>query len=160
MKKLNNGFSLIELLVVISIFAIVLIITTQSLVVTLQNSRKSESIVDVRTNLNFVLSKIERSLYNAETIETCQSNTISFTDNNDTSSIISCYADPTSGWVKYNDENITSDSVSVTYCNFSCTTSSSAPTSINISLTGTSNVSTGAEGAGVTVSSVVQLRVY
>ena len=160
-SKACKGFTLIELLVVIGIFATVMVITTQALVVTLRNSRKSDSVVDVRKDLNFIIDKIERNLRNAETIDTCNPlnpNYIEFTDFDGNTSYIECA--PLFGWVRLNNEDLSSSNISVTECVITCTTSSTAPTSINVSLTGVSNDTVGVEAANVNVTTVVQLRVY
>ncbi len=69
--KITNilGLSLIEILVVVSIFAILGIIITRSVILTLQGSKKSESLIRVRENLDYAKSVIERQIRNADNAE-------------------------------------------------------------------------------------------
>jgi prepilin-type N-terminal cleavage/methylation domain-containing protein len=52
-KNFNKGLSLIEILVVVAIFAILGIIVSSALVLTIQGTKKSESLVRVRENINY-----------------------------------------------------------------------------------------------------------
>jgi prepilin-type N-terminal cleavage/methylation domain-containing protein len=64
-----GGFSLIEMLVVITVFSILAILATQSLATSLRGTRKSESIGHVRENIEFAMSMMERSLRTASELE-------------------------------------------------------------------------------------------
>ena len=78
--KLQKGMSLLEILVVVAIFSILGVIVTRSVLLTLRGSKKSESQVKVRENVNYALAVIERQLRNADSIVTCP-NDPSFSDN-------------------------------------------------------------------------------
>jgi prepilin-type N-terminal cleavage/methylation domain-containing protein len=64
----KKGFTLIEILVAITLFAILGIIITQSVANSLKNTKKSDSISKVRENLDYSLSNIERLMRNVETV--------------------------------------------------------------------------------------------
>ena len=75
MKKANlkKGFSLIEMLVVVVVFSILAIITTQSLLNSLRTAKKSQNVNVVKENLEVSASAIERLLRNAEDVR-CENN--------------------------------------------------------------------------------------
>lgn len=68
-NNLIGGFSLIEMLVVVLIFSILAILSTQSLATSLRGTRKSESIGNVRENIEYTMSIIERSLRTAKDLD-------------------------------------------------------------------------------------------
>ncbi|OGM11456.1 hypothetical protein A2Z22_00195 [Candidatus Woesebacteria bacterium RBG_16_34_12] len=82
------GFSLVEMLVVVSIFAILAVLASQSLIFTFRGRQKSGSIVSVRENLGHALSVIERQLYNAENVN-CIANGVTYKDKT-----VATYYDP------------------------------------------------------------------
>ena len=65
----NDGFSLIEMLVVITVFSILAILATQSLATSLRGTRKSESIGHVRENIEYAMTIMERSLRTASELD-------------------------------------------------------------------------------------------
>jgi len=74
--KNNSGFSLIEMLVVVMIFSVLTILATQSLATSLRGTRKSESVGNVRENIEFAMSIMERSLRSAKDLD-CDSSSSS-----------------------------------------------------------------------------------
>ncbi|OGM09132.1 hypothetical protein A2159_01730 [Candidatus Woesebacteria bacterium RBG_13_34_9] len=73
-QKSYMGFSLIEMLVTVFVFAVIAIISTQSLSNSLRSSTKTNSTLKVRENLDFTLSTMERLLHNAKSIDCVTSN--------------------------------------------------------------------------------------
>lgn len=61
-KQKNRGFTLVEMLVSIALFAIVLVITLGSIMTIVDVNRKSQSLTIVMNDLNFVLENITRSV--------------------------------------------------------------------------------------------------
>ncbi len=61
-KKNNKGFTLVEMLVSIALFAIVLVITLGSIMTIVDVNRKSQSLTIVMNDLNFALENITRSV--------------------------------------------------------------------------------------------------
>lgn len=60
--KDKKGFTLIEMMVSVSIFAIVMVIALGSILTILDSNRKARTLTEVMNNLNFSLEMITRSL--------------------------------------------------------------------------------------------------
>src|SRR5512137_3061278 len=97
-RKNQKGLSLIEILVVITIFAILGIVIARSIILSLQGSQKSTGLVAVRENLDFATSIIERQLRNANSVTSAcpvggiQVNPLVYVDQNGNSSSFACVA--------------------------------------------------------------------
>ncbi len=172
MKRFDqrNGFSLVEILVVMAVFAVLAVVSTQSLVLTLKGSKKSESIVHVRENLSYAVSVMERNLYNAEDIvvANCTAHSIEYEDEFGTS------PDPTFncvdidggggnvGYIASGSGRLTSSEIDVTACSFSCAVGipDKVPPSVVLSFTAEDVNSSGIEGAQVSISTKILLRSY
>jgi prepilin-type N-terminal cleavage/methylation domain-containing protein len=61
-KKAQQGFTLIEMIVSIFIFSIVMVIATGSLVTILGANRKAQAVKTVMNNLNFALDSMTRAI--------------------------------------------------------------------------------------------------
>ena len=68
-NKFNKGYSLIEILVVLSVFAVLGILVTQTIALSIRGSKKSEASSKVRSSLNEASLIVERRLRNADSIE-------------------------------------------------------------------------------------------
>ncbi len=163
--KNYKGFSLIEILVVVAIFAIIGILTTRSIFTTLKSARKSDSLVRVRENVNYAMGIMERQIRNAESV-TCAAVTaqnLPYIADGGVSARFNCTLGATgnvassSGAVQV---PITSNDISITACNFTCTQAINNPPSINISITAEDNTSTGAEKGSVSSQTEILLRNY
>ena len=168
MKKRNVnilGFSLVEMLVVLTVFSILAIVATQSLVITFKGARKSESIIVVRENVKRVLSVMERQLYNAKKIECVSLNTIQYHDQ------YSSIPHPRFSWdVSSSPRSIssgssvlvglTTDKVDITQFDVNCVTSLEAPDMVIVTISAVATENLGVEGAQVTVTSRILLRSY
>lgn len=163
---MRKGMSLLEILVVVAIFAILGIITTRSVLLTLRGSRKSESTLKVRENVSYALSVIERQLRNADSvdIETCTGARVDYKDNFGNPASFSCVnmggEDPyiASGAAQL---RLTSNEVVVTTCSFTCEAGTSAnPPFVDVSIAAKDAQAIGIEGASVTSSTKVYLRTY
>ncbi len=78
-KLRDGGFTLIEILVAITIFAIVMMIAVAALLALVDGSRKAQALESVMNNLNFALENMTRSirvgtLYHCQTTNTPSSN--------------------------------------------------------------------------------------
>lgn len=73
-KKMNKGLSLLEILVVITIFSVLGILVSQSVILTVRGTKKSESLVSVRENVNYAMGVIERQVRNSDKI-VCEEST-------------------------------------------------------------------------------------
>lgn len=162
---MNKGVSLVEILVVIAVFAILGIVTTQAVLLTLRGTKKSEAVIKVRENLNYAMAVMERQLRNSEEItSTCPGGglSINYRDERGAAASFSCVnVGPSAGYVASGSAQLTSTDITVTSCSFSCTTgTSSNPPSVTISLTGKGASDTGVTGAEVSVETKIFLRTY
>jgi prepilin-type N-terminal cleavage/methylation domain-containing protein len=164
-KKLIRGMSLLEILIVVAVFSILGVIITRSVLLTLRGSRKSESQVKVRENVNYALGVIERQLRNADSITTCpnvDTSIIDYKDERGTSTSFSCVdiggSDP---YIASGSARLTSDEIIVTTCNFTCVAATSSnPPSNYVSVVASDPNAVGIEGSQVTTSTKVYLRTY
>lgn len=166
----DSGFSIVELLIVLTLFSILAVLTTQSLFYTLQGTRKSEAILNVRENVDYSLAIIERQLRNAISVDPCPIpnpyRRVDYISADGASAYFECQniggADSQiasySGAVKY---RLTTDSVSIISCSFTCTSGGSAsPPSVSINLVAEDRSAQGIEGAQITASTRILLRSY
>lgn len=164
-KSINNkGISLLEVLIVISVFAILGVLVTRSIMLTLSGSKKSENLIRVRENLNYSIGIIERNLRNANSIPDCtNSNTlqIGYMDQDGNPSTFSCVNIGTNGYVASGSAKLSSDSVNVTNCSFTCALSpSGSPSSVTVNLSAQDFITTGVQNSAVTASTQILLRNY
>jgi len=99
-KKNIKGLSLIEILIVITIFAVIGLLSTRSVFLTLRSAKKSDSMIRVRENVNYSFSVIERQLRNAESI-TCPNPSFNRLDYISLEGTATSFACATSGQDKY-----------------------------------------------------------
>lgn len=166
MKKfINRGMSLLEVLVVITIFAVLGILVTESVILTLQGTKKSESIIRARENLDYSLSTIERQIRNANSVTPCpnpDTKIINYLDQNGTPSSFSCVNTGSAGsYIASGSAHLTGDAVAVVDCSFACTADSGVnPDLITIDLTVKDASSSGIQSANVSASTEIYLRNY
>ncbi|HLE48585.1 MAG TPA: type II secretion system protein [Patescibacteria group bacterium] len=67
MRKIK-GYSVIEVLVVIGVFAILSVIAAQSIIITLRSQKKNDSLINVKGEIDFAANIIERNLQTASYI--------------------------------------------------------------------------------------------
>lgn len=169
-KRFAGGLSLIEILVVVTIFAILGVIVSSSLMLTLRGAKKSESLIKVRENLNYSLAVIERNLRSAETISDCTNSDtkkITYLDQNKVSTSFFCVNTGAansyiaSGSAIPTSVKLTSDSIKIVSCSFTCAHPDlSNPPSITIDLKVQDASGTGIEGSIVSAKSQIYLRNY
>lgn len=168
--KIKNscGISLLEILVVVSVFAVLGILITRSILTTLSGSRKSESVVKVRENLNYALGVMERQIRNAGSIVDCNNTMVDYLDQSGNPASFSCInTDPeaddyviNSGYVASGSARLTSADVEVTDCKFICTQTPGIPYSIGINLWAKDASASAEQNTLVTASTQVSLRNY
>jgi prepilin-type N-terminal cleavage/methylation domain-containing protein len=156
-RKNNSylGYSLIEILVVIGIFAILSVVATQTVLISLRGAKKSESIVNVKEELDYAAEVVSRQLQNAQAItnpSSCDGEEVpSITYRSQYQSLgnFTCldvggdsYVASSSGGINY---RLTSTKVKITTCSFSCTTTGEK-TSIVFDVSGNAKEVSGAEG--------------
>jgi prepilin-type N-terminal cleavage/methylation domain-containing protein len=173
-KQSLAGFSLVEMLVVIFIFSILGVVTTQSLALSLRGSQKSESVGLVKENLEYTVSTMERLLRNARSINVTDCNTNSdrldyvdeygiaaYFECSNTEAAIASGSATTSTTMTSNQVEILCSGAG--YSPFSCQEPAdpNSPSTVTIELRGRdANLGSGVEGADVTVNTKVLLRTY
>ncbi len=65
-KTCNRGFTLIEMMVSISLFSIVLIVMMGSIITVIDVNRKSQTLANVMNDVNFALESINRTIVTGE----------------------------------------------------------------------------------------------
>jgi len=73
--KEHKGFTLVELMVSVSIFAIVMMISTGTLLVLIDVNAKAQAVYSATSNLAFVLDSVSREIRSGRTFY-CSSNTL------------------------------------------------------------------------------------
>lgn len=161
---MQKGYSLIEVLVVIGIFAVLGAIAAQSIAFSLRNSRKASSVIEGRQNLQYAVSVIERRLRNAQEITSClpTGSTLSYTDEDGKPATFSCQdvgVAGSVGAVTSNLERVTSTNVNVTSCSFNCVVNGvGIPPTVTVSLEAHDAATTGIEGATYSITTDILLR--
>lgn len=187
-NKACEGFSLIELLVVITVFAVLGLLSTQAILLTLRGANKSESSIKVRENLDYAVAVMERQLRNAESVTSCDDNEIDYKDINNNPATFSCVigsgadssetpadsdmpdtsdtpdtqsVEPNTGYIASSSARLTSSDIIVSQCSFSCTTAENGvPPSVTIDISAHEANKKGIESAGVTLTTEISLRTY
>lgn len=172
---LNTGFTLIEILIVITIFAVLGIIVTESIILSLQGSKKSEGLVAVRENLDYSTGIMERQLRNANSIDGCgaeqpSTTAISYYDQDGKLASFSCLDSGTTNnngtrdvYIASGSGNLrlTSNSVAITSCSIICTESiNNNPPYVDINISAKSAILSAQQQSAVTTSVRVYLRNY
>lgn len=170
--KGERGMSLMEVLVVITIFAVLGILVTQSVVLTLQGSRKSESIVKARENLDYSLSIIERQIRSASSVYSDSSYTapcpntnpraIYYLDQNGSRGSFSCVnTGADNSYIASGSARLTNDAVKVTSCSFVCTPGTATnPPLITVDVALKEAWASGVQSANVSATTQIYLRNY
>lgn len=163
--KNYSGFTLLEMLVVITIFSALGILVTRSVLLTLGGGQKTENLVRVRENLNYAQGVIVRQLRNANSISDCtnsDTSSIQYVDQNGNTSSFSCVGIGKGlGYVASNSAELTDSNINVTSCSFTCVLGTAAtPDSITINLQAQDASSSGVLNSQVTTTTEVSLRDY
>lgn len=162
----KRGFSLIEMLVVISIFAVIGILATTSVALTLRSSKKSDSLVRVRENVNYSLSIIERQIRNSESIDctlvTAQN--LPYVAEGGAAGRFNCTIGATGNIASASGAllvPITSSDISITACSFTCSqVNVNNPPVVRLSVSAEDATSTGTEKGTVSTDMEIVTRNY
>lgn len=164
MKKDRQGMSLIEILIVVSVFAILGVLTTQAVATTLKGARKSDSQIKVRENINYAFSVMERQLRSADSISVCpnpDTTSISYTSLEGISTSFSCVMGGGTGYISSGSARLTSTDIVVNDCEIVCeqTTENRLPR-ISISVSASDANSSGSEKGVVEIKTEIVPRNY
>ena len=162
---MSKGMSLLEILVVVAVFAILGVIVTRSVILSIGGSKKSESLVKVRENLNYSLGVIERQIRNANLISVCpnpDTKVINYQDQTGNSTSFSCLNVGTdNAYVASVTARLTSSEVTITSCSFTCTPATSVnPALVTISLEARDASASALQTSTVTSTTQIYLRNY
>lgn len=161
MRKNQKGVSLLEILVVMTIFSVLAILATRGVLLTLRGSRKSDSLGRVRENVDYALSIMERQLRNAEDLACTTSTLITYETKGGASATFSCESVGSGGYIASSSARLTSQEVEISSCSFTCDAGNSGvPPSVSIAVTGEDANLEGPEQAQVTTSTTIYLRTY
>jgi len=162
--KLQKGMSLLEILVVVAIFSILGVIVTRSVLLTLRGSKKSESQVKVRENVNYALAVIERQLRNADSIVTCPNDPsrIDYIDDRGEPTSFACSnLGGEDSHVASGSGKLTASDIIITSCSFTCSPGASTnPDYVDVAITAAEADAVGIEGANVSAAIKIYLRDY
>jgi prepilin-type N-terminal cleavage/methylation domain-containing protein len=161
----DSGLSLLEVLVVVALFAVLGIVISRSIILTLQGSQKSESLVRARENLDYSLAVIERQIRNATSITECpntDTNIINYTDQNGRAGSFSCVnVGQADSYVASGSARLTSDAVSLVTCSFTCTLGTGdKPPVVAVDLEVKNANASGAQSSVVSATTQIYLRSY
>ncbi len=165
-KQLTNGFSLVEMLVATVIFAILAVVGTQIVAVSLRNTNKGEKVTEVRENVDYAFNVIARELRNAESINVATSTdtAIQYTDADGIVSTIDCTGS-SNGRLRVNGAVITGGDI-VVDCNAAADVftyqpaTATSPYSITITVTAYDVRRLGIDGAGQTTTTRIIVRSF
>lgn len=165
LKRIHSGVSLIEILVVVSIFAFLGILITRSVVLTVAGSKRSESLVKVREGLNYSLSVIERQLRNADSIPDCpnlDTTYLAYNDQGGNLTSFSCVpAGGGIGAIASGSANLSATDINIVGCSIICTPGVGInPPVVTISLEAKDAGAVGIQNSTVTLTTQINLRNY
>lgn len=168
MKQLNpksevyRGYSLIEILVVITVFALLSVVASQALLLTLRGARKSEATIKVRENVSFALAVIGRHLHNSLAVTPCpnlDASRLDYSDQDGGQGSFTCVDPGEEGYLASGSARLTTDKVAITECLLTCNPGTlGSPPWVEVTLTAKSSETVGAEGSSVTTSTQIFLR--
>jgi type II secretory pathway pseudopilin PulG len=171
LRKEKKGYSVIEILVVVGVLAILGILASQTVSLSLTSSKKNDSLVDIKQELDRVSGNIERLLQTANVViigVNCTTvnatSSVGFKNNKGFRGDIACLdmntgfyvlnkdkrvASSSSGMagggIEYNDR-MTSDKIDITSCGFNCYSNGNT-TYIDFNIKGQIKGLTGSEGS-------------
>ncbi len=139
---MKKGYSVIEILVVVGIFAVLGILVTQSVSLSLRSSKKSDSLVFVKQEVDYAADNIARLLQMAASVSGCagdgaQVSALGFRDIGGNLGDFACLDTPpfsiggtdpriaSSSGSTPNYQRMTSTNLNITNCTFSCYLSNS-----------------------------------
>ncbi len=164
--KNKKAFSLVEILVVMSIFAVIGVLTTSAVSLTLRSGKKSDSLVRVRESVNYSMAVLERQIRNADSIVSCTGlpvTTLSYVSMEGVATSFSCITSGSDKYIASGSANLrlTSTEISVTGCSFVCTQLNlNSPPIIKVSITAEDSSSTSAEKGSISTVTEIVARNY
>lgn len=153
----KRGFTLIETVVAVGIFAILATIGSLLLFGTLRGAKKASAISLVRTEGVFALESMTSMLRFAQEVTSCTATSITFTSLSGDNIVYTC----DNGRIASNSASLTSSRVNVDSCSISCSPTPPKTKTVDLSFTlSRTNATTILDRAIVPFSSQVVLRNY
>jgi prepilin-type N-terminal cleavage/methylation domain-containing protein len=135
-RKTTFGFTLIEMMVAVSIFAIVVMISMTAILSVVDSNKKAQSLKSVMNNLNFALETMTRSIKTGENLVVINVNRVQIIDQNENNVIYSLgdggYANRIVRIVGGNVEPITAPEVEISNLKFIDGTGTGQPSVVMI----------------------------
>lgn len=158
--KIFKGFSLIEILVVISIFSVLGVLSTRAILLTVRGSKKSDSLVRVRENVNYALSIMERQIRNSESVSPCPNSNLSLLDYVSSNGQATTFSyNEGEKYIASGSARLTSSDILITSCIFRCTqVLPNNPPIVEISIVAEDAATTGIEKGTVSVETQIVTR--
>ncbi len=133
-KQRQSGFTLIEMIVVVSILGLIAVITSGFLLVSLTATSKAEVVKEVRQNGNYALSVMEGMILNSRGVGCSSPDRISVTDANGNLTTFRCQDNKISS-VSAQTVYLTSPNVTVSNCQFTCGDNPGLPIKVHLKFT-------------------------
>lgn len=134
-KAKNIGFSLIEMLVVMSLFVVVTYVVGQALFSTIKGNVKSDTTIRVKQNGTNAISVMDRALHSAKSVVCTTAQKLTYTDTAGVNGTFECSGNN----ILQNTSSLLPTDVWAGSCNFTCTLEGGA-TTVNLSITFTQAV--------------------
>ena len=154
-----NGYTLVELLMVVSIFTVLALLTTMSLGMVLKSSKKSDSLVRVRSDIDYAMGVIEKNIRNAKSISCPSYSRVDYVSEFSNSTYFEC-SGGTNGYIASGSARLTSSDVLIDCTNTIFTCSAGLVQKLEINLTGSYAGASNIEGAQISSQTQVVLRNY
>ena len=162
--KSYYGYTLVEILIVVFIFAVLMLVTIQSLSQTLKGSKKSENQVKARQNVDYTISSMERLIRNARSISCPNQYILNYVDEYENQASFACLPNgSTNGYIASSSARMTNSEISIN-CSlavFVCSPGGNGvPPSVRIVVSGKKAGAAGSEESSVRSETTVLLRTY
>lgn len=162
-----KGYSLIEIMVAMGVFAVVMALGTNIIATSVRNSAKSEGLNEVRQDVDNVLDVMSRTIKNARTVDNCVPNfgphdsyvSLSVDSQYDDSFICKYVTGPEPTYIVTRvGKPISSDNIVISECQISCTPATAPYSKVSIDITASSKNTAPGEQANYSTSLDITIK--
>ena len=163
MKKNNqSGFTLIEMLIVIVVFSVIGVVSSETIILTLRGTAKADATAKVRNNLDYAVGAMERQIRGAKSVScSAPPPTLNVIDQDNNLIKFTCDSVNTNHLpsdIASSSAFLTSSTITISACAFTCTAATSTtPAQVKIDVTAQD---AGNQFAPVSESTQITLRSY